>query len=143
MPFGVELLQLIPHHQRIQQYKAGSHQCLSAWSFFSCDDNVCEAILSSLQVTSAFRRGASSAGHLGIGNRQNVKTMSPVPFGVELLQLKDFNTERDEIIRNVTSAFRRGASSAVMFLSTSPSLWSMSHQCLSAWSFFSCRESRQ
>ena len=39
-----------------------------------------------LQVTSAFRRGASSA--VAIGGELSDTEKSPVPFGVELLQLR-------------------------------------------------------
>ena len=62
MPFGVELLQLT-----ISTLKAKS---------------------ALIRVTSAFRRGASSAGVSKIAVN-SVVDVSPVPFGVELLQLVD------------------------------------------------------
>ena len=86
MPFGAELSQLSPliHEQHRSRHV----------------------------VTSAFRRGASSAEfgqYLGLhGDRPR----SPVPFGVELLQLDSVSIWTIRKGWNVTSAFRRGASSA-------------------------------
>ena len=40
------------------------------------------------------------------------RAKSPVPFGVELLQLIHYRDNGYKIVASVTSAFRRGASSA-------------------------------
>ena len=67
--------------------KAARHQCLSAWSFFSWQHENHPSINRARRVTSAFRRGASSADGELFAHQQNGNC--------------------------VTSAFRRGASSAV------------------------------
>ena len=89
-------------------------------------------------VTSAFRRGASSA---ALDRRAKVLRESfgsPVPFGVELLQLYSYNSYNIRCDHRVTSAFRRGASSAVLDVLAEMGSDPARHQCLSAWSFFSC-----
>ncbi len=110
VPFGVELLQLSLPSGYSCPGASECHQCLSAWSFFSC------------------LRHADDLYALRIG--------SPVPFGVELLQLPEMKNLYSESAASVTSAFRRGASSAVASGAISP-IGQPCHQCLSAWSFFS------
>ena len=143
------------------------HQCLSAWSFFSCTEILKGVYGDSSPVTSAFRRGASSADK-EVYLVLTTATLSPVPFGVELLQLLTYKCLTFRNLRNVTSAFRRGASSAgfgtsetsrkppespvpfgvellqlVLFNQRPTGSMSDRHQCLSAWSFFSCRGIRR
>ena len=89
VPFGGELLQLATPRFMASRRLSRSHQCLSAWSFFSCN-----------------------------GEQDQIRLAihaSPVPFGVELLQLiwRTFGKSKHETLR---------------------------HQCLSAWSFFSCHD---
>ena len=118
-------------------------------------------------VTSAFRRGASSAAYKEGFNCKKCGIWSPVPFGVELLQLQPAwipqhrrtaavtsafrrgasSAEDVEVFKVtemtviVTSAFRRGASSAEDTLLRISKEATLRHQCLSAWSFFSWGES--
>ena len=111
MPFGVELLQLLirPGHEPDQVYKSPVP--------FGVE-------LLQLMILADLR-----------GNGNGV--MSPVPFGVELLQL---GIQRDQPVApvpGVTSAFRRGASSAGSIRGQDNRYKGNGHQCLSAWSFFS------
>ena len=110
VPFGVELLQLMPAAGR-HGLPGGPVTSAFRRGASSADENSGSYSYHCNQVTSAFRRGASSAEHGGRG------TSVSVGF--------------------VTSAFRRGASSAAP-APTLPRLPRSGHQCLSAWSFFSC-----
>ena len=70
MPFGVELLQLHMTLQEVNEVKR--------------------------KVTSAFRRGASSAGSALCDSCLRSSIESPVPFGVELLQLQAHYADADK-----------------------------------------------
>ena len=111
MPFGVELLQL----------RDGSGRGRLRWQASPVPFGVELLQLNSQggvgfkrasRVTSAFRRGASSAGLDWRFITGTVDTKSPVPFGVELLQLNSGIGRTEVWGYKVTSAFRRGASSA-------------------------------
>ena len=95
------------------------HQCLSAWSFFSCLEKSRKWRFGSLrhQCLSAWSFFSCAAVNLLCGSR---KVRSPVPFGVELLQLGRTSGRRISARAPVTSAFRRGASSAAYVRVTNP-----------------------